>query len=200
MWKCSCSKILCRNIFMEWDYPWNSFMADDLWPLMQKKVRLSQSMKGLTALKATTFIKRFGMQLLANYLRAIKNWGTYTYNVTVKKNESYRTHTEEGHSAFAPCRYLRRAISQNNQIESNKHYWCVLHRKVLSQDQWESCVLTGENFQTILVAKSLIKKYLWNISLYEAIQNESAELCFIFHSAHSVLYLYSTGNIAPYTL
>lgn len=119
MWKFSCSNSLCRNIFVEWDYPWNSFMADDLWPLMQKKVRLSQSMKGLTALKATTFIKRFGMQLLANYLRAIKNWGTYTYNVTVKKNENYRTPTEKGHGAFAPCRYLRRAIPQNNRLESN---------------------------------------------------------------------------------
>jgi len=42
--------------------------------------------------------------------------------------------------------------------------------------------------------------------LYEAIQDESAELCFIFHSACSVLYSifspgkYSTGNTAPYTL
>ena len=166
MWKFSCSKILCRNIFVEWDYPWNSFMADDLWPLMQKKVRLSQSMKGLTALKATTFIRRFGMQLLANYLRAIKNWGTYTYNVTVKKNESYRTPTEKGHGAFAPCRYLRRAIPQNNRLESNSVFkdqallMCITYyRKVLSQNQWESCVLTCENVQTLLVAKSSINIY-----------------------------------------
>ena len=45
-----------------------------------------------------------------------------------------------------------------------------------------------------------------NSLLYEAMQDESAELCFIFHSAHSVLYFplennnYSTGNTALYTL
>jgi len=38
--------------------------------------------------------------------------------------------------------------------------------------------------------------------LYEAMQDESAKLCFIFRSAH-ILFSpgkYSTGNTAPYTL
>ena len=41
--------------------------------------------------------------------------------------------------------------------------------------------------------------------LYEAMQDESTELCFIFHSAPSVLYFplennYSTGKTAPYIM
>ena len=36
--------------------------------------------------------------------------------------------------------------------------------------------------------------------LYEAMQDESAELCFIFRGARSVLYFPSTRNTAPYTL
>ena len=64
--------------------------------------------------------------------------------------------------------------------------------------------MTLKLYQILPIGSTGVNYFHYTLLLYEAMQDESAELCFIFHSAHSVLYFppgkYSTGNTAPYTL